>query len=44
MPQYWLFIGGIAARAREDVEKLDNRARKKMTRLRHIALVVFLFH
>ncbi len=29
----------LAARAREDVEKLDVKARKKMARLRHIALV-----
>lgn len=29
----------FAARAREDVEKLDTRARKDVTRLRHIALV-----
>jgi hypothetical protein len=28
-----------AARAREDVEKLDTRARKDVSRLRHIALV-----
>lgn len=31
----------FAARAREDVEKLDTRARKDVSRLRHIALVSF---
>ena len=34
-----LFDLNSAARAREDVEKLDTRARKKMMRLRHMAMV-----
>lgn len=36
-----LFDMNSAARAREDVEKLDTRARKKMMRLRHLAMVSY---
>ena len=34
-----LFGVNFAARAREDMEKLDTRARKKMMRLHQIAMV-----